>query len=247
MTRKQPRVWTDDRLDLLHQLIDAGYTDITIARKLKTTPNAIKIARQRHLQRFRLQDETLRTARQVAALFGVGCSKTIARWIASGWLVAKAGPQCGPNTKYWVHEDSLLTFIQNPATWPAWAPEKITDPGLREWAKEQRGDVVFLTPGQVGERFGVTPAAVNTWIARGLLPATRYGNWWVRESDLTGFVPPYEASRAGIRYKRFRPAEDADLQRRREAGETLTAIAAAQGRSVSSVFGRLERLAERAA
>lgn len=44
----------------------------------------------------------------------------------------------------------------------------------------------------------MTFEAVKQWVAKGFLPATRYGNWWIWSEDLAGFVAPCERSKAGI-------------------------------------------------
>lgn len=235
--------WDERAVNRLWDMTEQGLTDEAIARRFRCSPNAVKIARQRRLQRFRRTDPTWRTAREVAAIFGLGCSKSVARWIDLGWLSAKAGPSCGPNVKHWIEELSLVTFIENPETWVAWTPDRITDPDWREMATTARGGVVYLSPGQVGDRFGVQPSAVNNWIHDGQLPATRWGNWWIKESDLAGFVPPYERSKTGISPRRFTDDEDAAMVRLRAEGKTLEAIATTQGRAIGSIAGRLKRLA----
>jgi hypothetical protein len=89
----------------------------------------------------------------------------------------------------------------------------------------------------------VQHSAVNNWVHDGHLPATRWGNWWVKESDLAGFVPPCERSKTGLTPRRFTDDEDAAMVRLRAEGKTLDAIAAAQGRAIGSIAGRLKRLA----
>jgi predicted site-specific integrase-resolvase len=48
----------------------------------------------------------------------------------------------------------------------------------------------WLTARQVADRFGVRVQTVTHWIRRGLLPATRNGAWFVRETDAARFTPP---------------------------------------------------------
>jgi excisionase family DNA binding protein len=89
--------------------------------------------------------------------------------------------------------------MERPEHWMAWDAERVTGEALREWARElRRGKPRWLTPGEVAERYGVTFEAVGQWVAKGWIPATRYGNWWVSEADLEGWVVPCERSKAGI-------------------------------------------------
>lgn len=235
--------WDERALNRLWDMTEQGMTDEAIARRFRCSPNAIKIVRQRRLKRFRRTEPTWRTAREVAEIFGLGCSKTVTRWIDLGWLPARVGPSCGIYRKHWIEELALVDFMANPDAWVAWNPERIMDLDWQEVARQQRGNVVYLTPGQVADRLGVTSRAVNKWICEDRLPATRWGNWWVKESDLAGFVPPYDRSKVGISPRRFTPEEDAEMVRLRSDGKTLEAIASAQGRAIGSIAGRLKRLA----
>jgi flavin-dependent dehydrogenase len=134
------------------------------------------------------------TARVVAAKLGLGCSKAVARWIGAGYLRGRRGQGCGLYRMWYVKEEALLDFLEDPRYWHLWEPDRV-EPGLRAWVSEIRDGVRFLTTGEVGARFFVHHAAVNDWIHKGYLPAVRHGNWLVRESDLVGFVPPCERPR----------------------------------------------------
>ena len=243
-TNPKPPRWTARDLFRLDMLLDQGLSDAAIARRLKRTPEAISLTRKRHGLKSR--SSRLMSARMVADLMGVGCAKSVIAWIEHGYLAGKRGPRRGPYRQWQVDEEALWRFIENRYHWHRWEPERITDPALREWAMELRAGVRFLTPGEVAWRCCVDASAVNVWIHNGLLPAVRNGNWLVRESDLEGFVPPHQRSRAGMTQTRFTPDEDARLLALRDSGATWTAIADALGRNISSVAGRYQRLTERA-
>ena len=123
-------------------------------------------------------------------MMGVSCSKTVARWIELGLLCGRRGQQWGPYRQWYVTRAALVRFVEDPATWPAWQPERITDAGLRYHAERLRVGVHYLTTAQVAWRLCAQTHTVSDWIRRGWLPATRYGNWWIREDDLARFELP---------------------------------------------------------
>lgn len=192
LTPRRPwRPWTRKDLARLETLLEQGASYDTIAKKLKRTRVSIVLKCRRRNTRL-LGIEGVSTAGGVAELLGIGCPKTITRWIELRWLPAtNAGKEDRPLWR--IQSEDLYAFLENPQTWMAWNPELITDPTLRAWAQELRaGKPQWLTPGQVAERFAVGVGAVNDWIHRGLLPSIKYGNRWINEADLVGFVPPCE-------------------------------------------------------
>ncbi len=185
------RPWSSTERDQLHALIDGGYGYDAIARKLKRSRNAIVVETKRRYHRVTTTPATW-SAHDVARLLGLGCSKTVSRWISRGWLKARnAGQEDRPLWR--VSLPDLWAFMENDQTWMAWEVERITDAALREWAQELRqGKPRWLSEGDVAARYHVTTAAVAQWIYKGWLPAVRYGNHWIRESELECWVPPCE-------------------------------------------------------
>lgn len=140
------------------------------------------------------------------------------------------------------NRDRLLAFLADEAHWHRWRPERISEPCMREWALELRAGVRFLTLTEVADRCCVTVGAVASWIQAGILPAIRNGNHMVRESDLAGFVPPWQRSRAGLRHRRWSADDDTVLCAMRVAGAPYDEIARRLGRSLSSVANRWYRV-----
>lgn len=188
------REWTVADDSDLRELLWAGHDYDTIARRLGRSRNAIVIRCKRHLRLRLLRVPTLLTCREVATLLGLGCSKTVTRWIELGWLPGRK-TRIGTRHVWRIHDLDLYDMLMNEQTWMAWAPERITDPDLRQWTAELRaGAPRWLTTGEVARRLGFVVGAVHRWIVEGRLPAVRYGNWYIRESDLVGFVAPIDAA-----------------------------------------------------
>src|SRR5438309_1518659 len=105
--------------------------DRLVAREVaKVSPYAVAVRQDRRKAMRPL------TARKVAAMLGVSCSKTIARWITAGWLKGRKGQRVGLDLMWVVDEDAVQTFLADPAHWHRWTPERIADAGLRAWAME---------------------------------------------------------------------------------------------------------------
>ena len=193
MGRRSRWKWSEKDLFLLDDLIARGVSDEAIAKRLGASVNGIRVARKRY--GIRSRTEQLMSSRAVAEMLGVGCAKTITRWIESGWLEGKQGQRRGRHRQWQVTELELWAFMEDPAHWHRWHPERIPDPHLREWAVGLRGGVRYLTLSEVGRRCYVEPHTVHQWISKGLLPAVRNGNHLVPESALDGFVVPSQRTR----------------------------------------------------
>lgn len=182
------RDWFPDEVDRLYQLVESGHSYGAVAKKLKRTRTAVRVKTKRVGVYVTTTPNTM-SARDVADALGLGCSKIVTRWIAMGLLQARNGGDTRPLWR--ITWDDLTAFMERRETWMAWKPERIRDLALREWALELRADPHrWLTPGQVARRMYVNLHTVNTWIHKALLPAVRYGNWWIWSGDLVGFEMP---------------------------------------------------------
>lgn len=236
------KFWTSQRLFELAGYLEQGKDDTEIAALMGTSANGVRIARKRNGLRSRTA--ILLSAQSISKLLGVGCAKTITHWIELGHLKGRRGQVRGPNRQWYVRKEALLAFLEDPDTHHLWQPDRITDSGLRQWAAELWTGP-FLTPGQVADRCFVLHSAVNDWIHRGLLPAVKNGNWWIRESDLEGFVPPNQRSKVGCACRRYGPMEDELLFELRAKGYSYPRIAKHMGRTIGSVYQRYQLLLQR--
>jgi hypothetical protein len=92
-----------------------------------------------------------------------------------------------------------MAFLFNENYWMAWDVQRITDADLRtEMCKLRATRPCWLTIGEVARRYHVISNTVGQWIEKGFISARRYGNWYVREDVIAGWVPPCERSKAGI-------------------------------------------------
>lgn len=189
----QPRcrnrlTWTQARRFKLMTYTDQGLSNAQIATRMNVTEVAVLLARKRYgipsVARSGLSATT------VAGLMGIGCAKTVVRWIECGFLDGKRIRRMGPNHGWMVQRSDLYAFVEDERTWHLWTPERITDVWLRRHAEQVRGSVRFLRPGEVAERMFVQPTTVGQWIAKGYLPARKWGNWWIDERDLARFELP---------------------------------------------------------
>ena len=185
------RPWTLAERDKLAELIDKGYGYAEVARKMRRSVYSVQVQAKRQRCRL-LHSQAVMTARQVADLLGLGCSKIVARWVQHCGLRAR---QSGPHRRgLWrIAWEDLTAWMARPETWMAWRPERIADLALREWAAEIRSDGPrWIAQTTVAARYQVSVKTVWSWIAKGWIVATKYGrgNWWVDARCLDTFVPP---------------------------------------------------------
>lgn len=238
------REWTEEELMLVEEWIGLGRSDEAIGQRLGRTATAIQVIRKR--RGIASRTRSLLSSQAVAQQLGVRCPKTVVRWLRLGWLQGRQGQRRGPHRQWFVTEEALLAFLQDPRGWPAWSPERISDPSLREWATEVRTER-YLRLGEVARRFHVHEHTVWQWLERGELAAVRWGNWWIAESSLRGFVIPSERVREHPSPVRFSEHEDARLMvLRKRLGWSWPAIGADMGRHASVLCTRYRRLEGRA-
>jgi hypothetical protein len=86
--------------------------DEEICRYLKRSPNALKIMGYRAM---RINHKTnLISAREVARVMGVACSKTVIEWIDRGWLKgSQTNVRCGKNAVWNFTKEDLETFVRS--------------------------------------------------------------------------------------------------------------------------------------
>lgn len=231
----QGRVWTAAERFQLDDFIHQGYSYDTIAKRLGRSTNAVLIQRQKQRIGHRTVSGVL-SCMDVARLLGLGCPKTVAGWIARGWLPARnARPRRARRAVWRIQELDLWDMLQNRDTWMAWEPARITEPGLRAWATALRRAGRHLPSRVVAERYHVTINVVNAWVREGRLPAVQYGlMYWFWEADLHGFVPPHMQQRTHP--FRVDLAEHVrTIQQAAAAGVTVGALAKQYGVSASTI------------
>lgn len=194
------RDWTHEEIDRLVTMLDAGHDYSHCARQMRRSEVAIRVKVKR-IRKAMTKRPTVLTARQVADLMGVPCSKTVVRWIKQGWLKARSAIS-NARTIWRITWDDLMAFLERPEGWISWHLERVVDEALREHALAVRqGEDFLLSQADVARRYHVGVETVGQWLDKGWLPAMRYGtrgNRMIPESALSGWVPPCERSRAGI-------------------------------------------------
>lgn len=194
------RDWTHEDVDRLVSLLDAGFDYDYCARQLRRTRTAI-VVKTKRVRCKMTKRPTVLTARQIADAMGVPCSKIVTRWIAQGWLNARAANSHG-RVIWRIVWDDLMAFLERPEAWISWSPARIIDETLRERAYELRqNEDRLLSQGDVAARYCVHVHTVSQWLDKGWLPFRRYGargNRMIPESTLVGWVPPCMRSKAGI-------------------------------------------------
>ena len=174
-----------------------------IARRLRRTPVAVHIRRERDLH---LQSPSKSKDVMSAECIGIGVGKdgkSIHALIDRGILPGHRLP--GYGIIRLVNRMVLMKWLLNPENWVYVDPARIGElrprgkRGIPEhydfafWAEaakvvqaaRRRWKDAWLTPGQVAELLHVSSRHyINTAIHKGNLPALRWGNWWIRRSAI---------------------------------------------------------------
>lgn len=192
---KRPRpphkYWSAKETDKLIQLVEQGIHYAEIGRRLKRTEVSIRLRCKRVGVLLTTTNATM-SARDAAARLGVRCSKTISSWIRRGWLKA-TNANAGGRAFWRITWEDLTTFLETPAYWIAWSPDRIPDLALREWTQELRAnETPLITQTDIAERFHVGRETVAQWIDKGWLPSVRYNNRRVPLPALDDWVVPCE-------------------------------------------------------
>ncbi len=175
--------WTAEEEEFVRRHV-GWLTDEEIGRRIGRTADAVHIRRERYLDlpNVTKRDDWL-TAQEVRRRLGAPCAKGVTRLIRSGILPGRMAPL--ERDVYLVHVDTLTRFAVNPENWIYFRTYRVKDARLRRLIalREERWGDAWWTPGQVAAYHGVTGNAVNAQIHKGLLPARRFGNWWVKRSE----------------------------------------------------------------
>lgn len=234
------KAWTPAEAMKVEDWLSEGLSVAQISRRLGRSENSVKVWTGRNVK---IKATRPMTARRVADILGVPCSKTVAWWIGEGWLAARKGQRVARGRMWIVTEEALFAFLGDCAHWHRWEPERITEWTIREWATELRGDVRFLTQTDVAARYHVVRGTVQRWIDDGYLPAIDHGSHrMIEASALVGFVIPSERDRHGRPRQPFTAIEDARLLALRASGAAWAECAYQLHRPLGSCAGRWERL-----
>lgn len=103
--------WTQEDLQYLAKNYGI-LPDEEICRQLERSPNALKIMGYRAM---RINHKTnIITAREVARVMGVACSKTVIEWIDRGWLKGQqTSVRCGHTSVWNFTKEDLETFVRS--------------------------------------------------------------------------------------------------------------------------------------
>lgn len=174
-----------------------------LGRTLASLDNHIK--REMHLV-APSKDPRILTAEHIAMGLGMD-GKSVHRLIDTGRMPGRRLP--GNDVTRVVDRMALLLWISEPLHWIYFKTDRVGAMRTRgkrggmtdvydfefwedarevvDYAREQWKDE-WLTPGQASRIIGINPALkahnVNRAIHVGNLPAVRWGNWWIRRSDL---------------------------------------------------------------
>lgn len=237
---RQPRWTTDDDRFLRDHLLTM--TDKEIGAALGRTENAVHLRRERDLcLPARSKQPGCLTGNRMADVLGVDVH-TIMRLVALGLL--PVGRTVGKRGIFVIRRQTLYRWAINPMRWPYFQPwrGRVTDPHLRRLIARQmvRWGDEWLTPGQAAELCGVSSNDVNRYIRTGRLSGVRWGNWWVRRSDLNGLT--FYKGRGANHPNVWNGKADACLLRLRAAGLTYSEIGQRMNWKMSRVWYRLKVL-----
>lgn len=132
------RVWTPPRLWHMAMLLERGYSDAQIARRMDSTPIAVTRVRGRAgLKPARAQHYS-----GMAVSRAMGVAPIVAnRWCQRGWITARK-IKSGRHGTWRVTRQALIDFIEDSTYWDKWHPERVSEHGLRHIAYRARKESV---------------------------------------------------------------------------------------------------------
>jgi len=187
------RDWTEEDLATLRSLVGRRSVE-AIAATLGRTPTAVRVRLKRlGLRQVKRAGRTVPglgyTAREVAALLGVRCSKTVGRWIRAGWLVATQRPiRYGAHLIWRVEASDLEDFLRD-YRW-LYDPARIVDRGWAAFVAALPG-AGYVGTAEAARLLPYTRGGIVQLIARGDLAAERWGSGWrIPVAAIRAFTPP---------------------------------------------------------
>lgn len=194
MALKPP--WTLDELEYLADNIGRK-PKAKIAKHLNRSEGALENALYRKLNGVN-QRGNIYTARAVAQVLGISCSKTIVAWMEKGYIKGKRAPFAYGKTLCWSfeYEDIVACLLERP-----WLVNlhRMEPSYFRSIIQEEFVKNPWYGCKEAAPFFGLVGInAVHRYIYRGWLPALRQplsGNrrngswgWVIRQSSITAFL-----------------------------------------------------------
>ncbi|MDD5644009.1 MAG: hypothetical protein PHO00_00990 [bacterium] len=203
VAKSRARRWTEeeDRFVLENH---GRLSEKESAKRLKRTLVAVHIHKEREMKLKGIsKSPSIMTAEQVANGLGKD-SKSIHLLMDRGLMPCRRLPSS--RVMRVIDRFALLKWIVNPENWLYFRPTRVGNfcrkskrgygdydyafwenaraavlKACRRWKDE------WLTPGQAAHRLKIKASGtryINVAIKKGILKAKRWGNWWVRKSDL---------------------------------------------------------------
>lgn len=188
--------WSPHELEYLADNI-GRVSQAKIQKRINRTPNAQKIIAYRRLNGLN-QRSNIYTARAVALVLGISCSKTIVAWKNKGYIKGKRAPFAYGKTFCWSfeYEDIIACLKKRP-----WLlnPSRMEQSYFRTIIREEFDKDPWYGCKDAAPFMGLVDInAVHRYIYRGWLPALRrpvygangHGSWgWViRKSSINLFL-----------------------------------------------------------
>lgn len=191
LTKGFPR-WTED--DLCYLADNFGrLADEQICKDLSRSKNAIKIIAYRKLNGLARLDGFY-TARTVATLLAVSCSKTIVFWRDKGYIKGKRAPFGYGKHKLWSFDYEDIETCLRKRPWLV-DPRRMEQSYFRTIVHEEYEKDPWYTAAQAAPFMGIRdPNAVHRYIYRGWLQAVKkpggpwQGVWIIRKSAIDAFL-----------------------------------------------------------
>jgi hypothetical protein len=202
---KARRYWRKSDLQYLRE--NYGVLSLEeICKHLKRTEAALHIicVRQLHI----CQKSNYYTARGVAKLFDIKCSKTVTAWMNKGWLKGcRSHVNCGATKTWYFTRADIETFVRSRPTYFDLA--KMPDNEFRQIVSDDFARDPWYSMSEACKMIGVSynSAAMSAYIRKKWLHPTKtpieggnHWTWFFRKSDIDSFLandPRKKAIKAG--------------------------------------------------